>query len=62
MPENVIPDLTKALDKAKSNYTLEVAPGTLHGFMFAERQAYAPVQSEDAWTKLFDLWDRNLKK
>jgi len=62
VPENVIPDLTKALDKAKSNYTLEVAPGTLHGFMFAERQAYAPVQSEDAWTKLFDLWDRNLKK
>jgi carboxymethylenebutenolidase len=61
VPDNVIPDLTAALDKAGANYTLEVPPGTLHGFMFAERQAYAPVASEEAWTKLFDLWDRNLK-
>ena len=28
----------------------------------AERAVYAPVQAEVAWDKLFDLWDRNLKK
>ena len=61
VPDNVIPDLTAALDKGKVNYKLEVLPGTLHGFQFAERPAYHPAASEEVWGKLFDLWDRNLK-
>ncbi|MDP6388889.1 MAG: dienelactone hydrolase family protein [Alphaproteobacteria bacterium] len=61
VPDHVIPDLTKALDAAGTNYAIDVYPGTEHGFQFAERQVYHPVAAEEAWTKLFDLWDRNLK-
>jgi hypothetical protein len=34
---------------------------TQHGFCFPERQVYAAAASEEVWTVLFDLWDRNLK-
>ena len=61
VPEHVIPELKKALDKADTKYKLEVLPGTQHGFCFAERAVYHPVAAEQAWTRLFDLWDRNLK-
>jgi carboxymethylenebutenolidase len=61
VPAHVIPDLTAALDKANARYKLEVFPGTQHGFCFAERQVYAPVASEQAWARLFDMWKRNLK-
>ena len=61
VPDHVIPDLTKALDAAGTSYAIDVYPGTQHGFQFAERQVYHPVAAEEAWDKLFDLWDRNLK-
>jgi len=49
------------LKKAGTNSTVEVFPGTEHGFMFSQRLPYHPQGAEEAWTKLFDLWDRNLK-
>ncbi len=61
VPDHVIPDLTKALDAAGTSYAIDVYPGTQHGFQFAERQVYHPVAAEEAWDKLFDFWDRNLK-
>ena len=61
VPPNVIPELTAALDKASAKYGLEVYPGTQHGFCFPERPSYAPAASERAWSRLFELWDRNLK-
>ena len=61
VPDHVIPDLTTALDAAGTSYAIDVYPGTQHGFQFAERQVYHPVAAEEAWDKLFDLWDRNLK-
>ena len=61
VPDHVIPDLTAALEAAGTNNTLKVFPETLHGYMFAERQAYAPVAAEETWAELFDLWARNLK-
>ena len=36
-------------------------PGTHHGYCFAARADYNPVAAEATWTKLFALWDRNLK-
>lgn len=61
VPDNVIPDLKKALKKAKTKATVEQVPGTLHGYQFPERPVYAPVQAEDAWDKMFKLWARTLK-
>lgn len=61
VPDHVIPTLREALDKAGTAHRLEVHPGTLHGFQFSERQAYAPEASETAWARLFDLWQRRLK-
>ena len=57
----VIPDLTAALEKAGVKYRIKVFPSTQHGYQFPERAVYAPAQSEQTWTILFDLWDRNLK-
>lgn len=61
VPDAVIPALKKAIKKAKTKATVLQVAGTEHGYQFAERAAYAAVQAEDAWTKLFALWDRNLK-
>lgn len=62
VPANVIPTLSEALKKAGTKHTLEVLPGTLHGYCFSERASYNPVASEHSWEKIFALWERNLKK
>lgn len=61
VPDNVIPTLQAALEKAGVKHRIKIFPGTQHGFQFPERVAYAAAASEQAWTMLFDLWDRNLK-
>ncbi len=61
VPDHVVPDLTAALEKAGTNNTLKVFPGTQHGYMFADRPSFAPVAAEETWGELFDLWARNLK-
>jgi carboxymethylenebutenolidase len=61
VPANVIPDLKAALDKAKVKYEMEVQPGTHHGFQSPERQGYSPIDSDDAWKKIFAMWARNLR-
>jgi len=61
VPDHVIPDLRTAVEKAGCNATIEIYPGTQHGFQFSERMVYAPEASEQAWDKIFKLWERNLK-
>jgi carboxymethylenebutenolidase len=61
VPSGVIPELTKALDKAGVRYSCETKMGTHHGYCFAERKDYDAVAAEDTWTRLFDLWGRNLR-
>jgi carboxymethylenebutenolidase len=61
VPEHVVPTLRTALEKAGTKATVEIFPGTQHGFQFSERAVYAPEQSEKAWANIFKLWDRNLK-
>jgi carboxymethylenebutenolidase len=60
VPENVIPDLRAALDKAGTKYRIEVLGGTQHGFCFAERAVYSPMASEQTWERIFDMWGRTL--
>jgi carboxymethylenebutenolidase len=61
VPEHVVPTLQTALERAGVKHRIKTLPGTQHGFQFPERAAYAAAQSEQAWTLMFDLWDRNLK-
>ena len=61
VPDHVIPDFSAALKKAGTAHEVQVFAGTQHGFQFAERQVYAPVAAEEAWSKVFGLWDRRLK-
>ncbi|HEY6430741.1 MAG TPA: dienelactone hydrolase family protein [Acetobacteraceae bacterium] len=60
VPPNVIPTLKSALEAAGTRHTLEVYPGTHHGFCFAERQTYDPLAAEATWDKIFALWARHL--
>ncbi|MEE9257486.1 MAG: dienelactone hydrolase family protein [bacterium] len=60
VPENVIPDLKAALDANGVAYTLEVHPGTRHGFCFPERPVYDEKAAEVVWGKVFDLYRRRL--
>jgi carboxymethylenebutenolidase len=60
VPANVIPTLKSALEASGTRHTLEIYPGTHHGFCFAERQTYDPLAAEATWDKIFALWARHL--
>jgi carboxymethylenebutenolidase len=60
VPANVVPDLEAALKAAGTKYRMETYKGVHHGFCFANRPDYDPVAAEESWTRVFDLWDRNL--
>jgi dienelactone hydrolase len=48
-------------DKADVKHELKVFPGTHHGFCFPERAVYDTLAAGETWTKIFAMWDRNLK-
>ncbi len=60
VPDNVIPDLRTELDAHKVSYTLDIWPGTGHGFCFPERDAYVKDAAEQVWGKVFDMYKRQL--
>jgi hypothetical protein len=39
----------------------EVVITTKHGFRYAERVVYDTLAAEETLTKIFAMWDRNLK-
>jgi carboxymethylenebutenolidase len=59
--EGTIPTLTDALKTAKTKHTLEILPGTQHGYQFPEREVYDTDAAENSWAKIFDMWARTLK-
>jgi carboxymethylenebutenolidase len=61
VPATIIPDLERALKKAGTKHRMETLGNSHHGFCFPNRPDYNPVAAEDSWTRIFDLWDRNLK-
>ena len=61
VPANIVPDLEVALKAAGTKYRMETYKGVHHGFCFANRPDYDPIAAEESWTRVFDLWDRNLK-
>jgi carboxymethylenebutenolidase len=54
-------ELKQELDKAAAKYELKVSSGTQHGFCFPERAVFDTIAAEETWTKIFAMWDRNLK-
>lgn len=60
VPDNVVPDLTAALDKHGVAHTIETYPGTEHGFAFPQRPVYHEPSAEATWEKIFDLYARQL--
>jgi carboxymethylenebutenolidase len=61
VPDNVIPDLKNALDAKKVTYTLDIWPGTEHGFCFPQRAAYVEDAAEKVWKIVFDMYKRRLR-
>jgi carboxymethylenebutenolidase len=61
VPDNVIPDLTRALDAAGVAYECEIHPDTEHGFCFPQRPAYVKDRAEIAWDKMMRMYERRLK-
>jgi len=61
VPAHVVSDLERALAKAGTRHRLETIPGTHHGYLFSARPDYHAAAAEETWTKLFHLWERNLK-
>jgi len=59
--DNVIPDLSTALDAAGVKYRIETYPGTDHGFCFPQRPAYSREAAERAWETVFELYGRTLR-
>jgi carboxymethylenebutenolidase len=49
-----------ALDAAKVNYTLEVLPGSGHGYSTPGNEEYHKPSAEKAWERIFDLFERRL--
>ena len=61
VPDDVPGRIEAILREAGVTTTIEVVPGTHHGYCFPERPAYHPEAAEGGWRKLFDLFERNLK-
>ena len=61
-PTEMINNLDNYLNKLNINYKIEIYPGTSHGFVFPERTGMYNIQSAEIhWTRLLDLFNRNLK-
>jgi carboxymethylenebutenolidase len=61
VPDNVPDEITTVFEKAGVKHTVEVVPGTHHGFCFAERPAYHPEAAEAGFQKMCAMFARNLR-
>jgi carboxymethylenebutenolidase len=60
-PPDYIKTFKEAVDAAKLNYSMEVFTNVDHGYAFVERAMYDACAAEASWTKVFDMFDRNLR-
>jgi carboxymethylenebutenolidase len=59
-PPDYIKTFTECLNSAGVNYTMDIFDDVDHGYAFVERAMYDPAAAEASWTKVFDLFARNL--
>jgi carboxymethylenebutenolidase len=59
----MIDTLEASLRQAGTKYRLDWYPGAQHGFAFPQRKGiYDQPSAERHWERLFDLFDRNLRR
>jgi carboxymethylenebutenolidase len=59
-PLPMIGALKSELERAGTNFEIELYPGTEHGFAFPQRYCYNKPAAETHWERLFDLFGRRL--
>lgn len=62
VPPEKIEVLRQSLATTAVRHTIEVYPGTEHGFVFSDRGSFDAAGSARHWETLFDLLQRNLKQ
>ncbi|GGR52062.1 dienelactone hydrolase family protein [Streptomyces netropsis] len=60
MTPETISELDQALDAAGVGYTIEIYPGTIHGFTMSDTDAFNPSALQCHWDRLLPLLDRAL--
>ena len=58
MSPETIAELDQALDAAGAGYTIEIYPGTVHGFTMSDTDAFNPSALQRHWDRLLPLLDR----
>lgn len=61
VPQSEVDELGKVLKAKNVRHEIEVHPGTLHGFVFPERECYVKDASERQWERVFSLFQRQLQ-
>ncbi len=61
VPDTVPPAITEVFVANDVAHTVEVKPGTEHGFCFAERPAYHPEAAEAGFQKMSAMFGRTLR-
>ena len=61
VPSYVIPTLRAALNESDIDYTLDIHPGTEHGFCFPLRDVYNEAAAEKAHAHFMDMCARRLQ-
>lgn len=59
-PLPLIAELRQVLERAGTNFEIEIFPGAEHGFAFPERHCYDKTAAERHWERLFALFRRRL--
>jgi len=54
--------LQAALQDAGVKHRVEWYPGAEHGFAFPKRHCFDKPSAERHWVRLFDLFERNLRR
>lgn len=60
VPMTMNEQLRRHLDQIDANYSMEIYPGTEHGFCFPKRYCYAPEADARHWSAITDLFKRRL--
>jgi len=60
-PLPLIDKLKSELERAGTNFEIEIFPSTEHGFAFPQRHCYHKTAAETHWERLFDLFGRRLR-
>ena len=59
-PMEMVEALAAAFKAGRVHGEVEIYPGVHHGFAFPQRAAYDKPAAEQHWSRLFELWRRNL--